>query len=65
MRANFRSMEVAGYQDGQELNLTGLGDPIRLYGTAVSANFFSLLANNRSRERIFLPGEISRAKTMS
>src|SRR5437667_10404705 len=43
MRANLHSMEVAGYSDGQELNLTGLGDPVRLYGTAVSANFFSLL----------------------
>src|SRR5213593_4491536 len=27
MRANLHSMEVAGYSDGQELNLTGLGDP--------------------------------------
>ena len=57
MRANFRSMEVAGYQDGQELNLTGLGDPIRLYGTAVSANFFSLLGQQPESGRIFLPGE--------
>ena len=30
MRANLRSMEVAGYSDDQELNLTGLGDPVRL-----------------------------------
>jgi putative ABC transport system permease protein len=57
MRANLRSMEVAGYLDGQELNLTGLGDPMRLYGTAVSANFFSLLGELPEAGRIFLPGE--------
>ena len=57
MRSNLRSMEVAGYWDGQELNLTGLGDPVRLYGTAVSANFFSLLGVRPKLGRSFLPGE--------
>src|SRR5205823_5663547 len=38
MHANLRSMAVAGYSDGQELNFTGMGDPVRLYGTAVSGN---------------------------
>jgi len=54
---SLRSMEVAGYSDGQELNLTGLGDPVRLYGTALSANFFSLLDVRPAMGRIFLPGE--------
>ena len=57
MRANLRSMEVAAYLDGQELNLTGLGDPVRLYGTAVSANFFSLLGEQPELGRVFLAGE--------
>ena len=57
MRANLHSMEVAGYSDGQELNLTGLGDPVRLYGTAVSANFFSLLGVRPELGRSFLAGE--------
>jgi putative ABC transport system permease protein len=57
MRANLGSMEVAGYSHGQELNLTGLGDPVRLYGTAVSANLFSLLGVRPESGRIFLPAE--------
>jgi predicted permease len=51
------TMEVAGYSDGHELNLTGSGDPVRLYGTAVSANFFSLLGVDAETGRTFLPGE--------
>ncbi len=57
MNAILRSMEVAGYSDSQELNLTGLGDPVRLHGTAVSASFFSLLGVRPELGRIFLPGE--------
>src|SRR5438874_8508227 len=57
MRANLHSMRVAGYSDGQELNLTGLGSPVRLYGSAVSANFFSLLGVRADMGRTFLPGE--------
>src|SRR5579863_422921 len=57
MRASLHSMEVGGHADGQELNLTGLGDPVRLYGTAVSANLFSLLGVRPELGRIFLPGE--------
>ncbi|HXW56913.1 MAG TPA: ABC transporter permease [Candidatus Cybelea sp.] len=57
MQQGLGSLEVAGYSDGQELNLTGLGDPVRLYGTAVSANFFSLLGVDAATGRTFLPGE--------
>src|SRR5712664_3617917 len=35
MRENLHSMEVGAYWEGQELNLIGLGEPVRLYGTAV------------------------------
>jgi MacB-like periplasmic core domain/FtsX-like permease family len=57
MRAHLRSMEVAAYWEGQELNLTGLGDPVRLYGTAVSGNLFSLLGVRPELGRTFLPEE--------
>ena len=57
MRANLRSLEVAGYSDGQELNFTGLGDPIRLHGAAVSADFFSVLGVRPELGRAVLPGE--------
>lgn len=57
MRSNIRSMEVAGYWDAQGLNLTGLGEPVRLHGAAVSANFFSVLGVRPELGRAFLPGE--------
>ena len=57
MRSNMRSMDVAGYWDGQELNLTGMGEPARLHGAAVSANFFSVLGIRPELGRTFLPGE--------
>jgi len=57
MRQSLRGMEVAAYRNGQELNLTGMGDPIRLYGSAVSANFFSLLGAQTALGRVFVPGE--------
>jgi predicted permease len=62
MRSKMRSMEVAGYWDGQELNMTGMGEPIRLQGTAVSANFFSVLGVRPELGRAFLPGEDQPAK---
>jgi putative ABC transport system permease protein len=57
MRANLHSMEVAGYSEGQELNLTGLGEPVRLYGTAVSGNLFPLLGVRPELGRTFFADE--------
>ena len=57
MRASFRTMDVAGYRDGEEMNLTGLGEPTRLSGTEVSANFFSVLGSHAERGRTFQDGE--------
>jgi len=57
LRARLKTMEVAGYLEGQNLNLTGLGQPERVYGTSVSANFFSVLGANAERGRIFVDGE--------
>jgi predicted permease len=52
-----RTMELAGYQPGIELNLTGSGEPWRLRGSAVSANLFQLLGVGVELGRHFLPGE--------
>jgi putative ABC transport system permease protein len=57
MRQRFRTMEVAAYRDGEEMNLTGLGEPMRLHGTAVSADFFSTLGANAEYGRTFLDAE--------
>ena len=57
MRKTLRSLQAAGYRDGEEVNLTGLGNPLRLYGSAVSANFFSVLGVQPALGRVFLEGE--------
>ena len=57
MRANLRTMEVAGFTYSQELNLTGVGEPVRLDGAAVSANLFSLLGVRPEMGRVFVQGE--------
>jgi predicted permease len=57
MRTNLHSMDVAAYWEGQELNLIGLGEPVRLYGTAVSGNLFSLLGVRPEIGRTFSADE--------
>jgi predicted permease len=57
MRASLRTMKVAGYLDGEEMNLTGSGEPTRLTGSAVSANFFSVLGLRAELGRTFQDGE--------
>jgi predicted permease len=52
-----RTMELAGYIPGLELNLTGQGEPWRLKGSAVSANLFHVLGVGVQLGRTFLPGE--------
>src|SRR5215467_6906696 len=43
MREQIHTMDVATYAEGQEFNLTHVGEPVRLSGTAVSAELFSVL----------------------
>ena len=43
MREQVHTMEVAAYAEGHEFNLTHVGDPVRLTGTAVSAELLSIL----------------------
>jgi predicted permease len=40
-----------------EFNLTGVGEPERLYGARVSANFFSMVGVQPERGRVFFPEE--------
>ena len=57
MRASSRTMRVAAYAEGLELNLTGLGSPVRLTGTRVSAELLSVLGARPALGRGFQPGE--------
>ena len=57
MREQVHTMDVAAYYEGHEFNLTGQGQPIRLTGTLVSAEFFSVLGAHAGLGRTFIPGE--------
>ena len=57
MRQQVHSMKVAAYAEGHEFNLTGVGDPVRLTGTLVSAEFFSVLGARPEMGRSFSAGE--------
>ena len=57
MRAWTRTMRVAAYAEGLELNLAGLGEPIRLAGTRISAELLSVLGARPALGRTFQPGE--------
>jgi putative ABC transport system permease protein len=51
------SAEYAAYSSGNQLNLTGEGDPVRLTGSVVSANLFSVLKAQPFLGRVFEAGE--------
>jgi putative ABC transport system permease protein len=57
MREQVRTMQVAGYAEGHEFNLSGVGEPIRLTGALVSAELFSILGARPELGRTFYPGE--------
>lgn len=57
MRRQARTIDVATYYDGRQFNLTGLGEPLRLNGVLVSANFFSLLGVEPEFGSTFAPGQ--------
>jgi putative ABC transport system permease protein len=52
-----RTMEVAGFSTDVEFNLTGQGEAVRLVGSTVSANLFSVLGRGAERGRVFEPGD--------
>jgi putative ABC transport system permease protein len=57
MQARSRTMDLAGYTDNEDFNLTGSGTPVRLTGNEVSANLFSLLGCKAALGRTFHKGE--------
>lgn len=57
MRQQVRSMDVAAYAEGHEFNLNRQGEPVRLTGTLVSAELFSVLGSRPALGRAFYPGE--------
>ncbi len=57
MREQVHTMEVAAYAEGHEFNLSHVGNPVRLTGSAVSAEFFSVLGTRPEVGRSFSAGE--------
>jgi predicted permease len=57
MREQMHTMDVAAYAEGHEFNLTGQSEPVRLRGTIVSAELFSVLGACAAQGRTFVRGE--------
>lgn len=57
MRDQIHAMDVAAYAEGHEFNLTRVGAPVRLTGTAVSAELFSVLDVRPELGRTFSSGD--------
>jgi putative ABC transport system permease protein len=57
MRGQIHTMDVAAYFEGPQFNLTGMGEPVLLNGTLVSANFFSLLGAQAQFGKTFSAGQ--------
>ncbi len=57
MREQVHTMDVGAYAEGHDFNLTGLGEPVRLTGTRVSAELLSILGARPELGRTFYPGE--------
>jgi len=57
MREQLRTLDVAAYAEGHEFNLTSQGEPVRLAGTFVSAELFSILGASPELGQTFHSGE--------
>ncbi len=57
MREQVHTMDVVTYGEGHKFNLTHFGEPVRLTGTAASAELFSVLGTQPELGRTFRPGE--------
>jgi predicted permease len=62
LRERAKTMDIAAYAEGYEFNLTGLGDPVRLTGTPVSAELFSILGAEPALGRVFHSGDDAAGK---
>ena len=51
-----RAMDIASVSPGSEFNLTGMGQTVRVYGSAVSANLFSVLRAPAAMGHVFEAG---------
>ena len=57
LREQVKSLDVAAYAEGHEFNLTQHGEPLRLTGTLVSAEFFMVLGVHPQLGGPFTPGD--------
>ena len=57
MREEMQSLDAATYFEGHEFNLAGRGEPLRLSGVLVSAEFFSVLGVRPELGHPFYPGD--------
>jgi predicted permease len=57
LQARAQTLEIAGYTRDAGFNLTGLSEPLRLKGSRVSTNLFSMLGVNAEAGRVFQAGE--------
>jgi putative ABC transport system permease protein len=57
MREQVHTMDVGAYAEGHEFNLTRFGEPVRLTGTAVSAELLSIVGTQPELGRTFHKGE--------
>src|SRR5262245_23309734 len=57
MRQQMQTLDVAAYADGHSFNLIGLGETVRLPGTLVSAELFTVLGVRPAVGRAFRQGE--------
>jgi len=57
LRDHGRAADYAGYESGAQVNLTGLGEPLRLGASETSAEFFSVLGVIPLLGRTFISGE--------
>jgi putative ABC transport system permease protein len=57
MRGEMQSFDAAAYFEGHEFNLTGGGEPLRVSGVLVSAEFFSVLGVRPELGHPFYPGD--------
>src|ERR1700689_5406537 len=56
LQARAQTVDVAGYTRDAGFNLTGRSEPLRLKGSRVSTNLFSMLGVNAAAGRIFQQG---------
>lgn len=56
LREQMHTVDAAAYVEGHEFNLMGRGEPVRLSGVVVSAEFFSVLGARPELGHGFYPG---------